>query len=241
MFCKANKLGVLLLAGAAMASVSSAASADVLVTRSIGDAAREYPRGTRLADNAVLTLTRGDSVTVLTPQGTRTFRRPGRWRVDGRRVLANGNLARVSTGIARTGVSRGLTDENGVPFRTVWQIEMNEPGTVCFAPDAPVTVRRGSAEAPREVTVTRTTDGATRTLTYGESDWAAAWPADFEKSPDVAYEISYAGAVSPNSITFLPLGVSSSDEVAVGAALLENGCDAQFQAMMAAAQPADEG
>ncbi|MCA1749272.1 MAG: hypothetical protein LC634_06980, partial [Sphingomonadales bacterium] len=94
MFCKANRFGVLLLAGAAMASVSTAAIADVLVTRSIGAAAREYPRGTRLADDAVLTITRGDSVTVLTSNGTRQFRTPGRWRVDGRRVLANGNLSR---------------------------------------------------------------------------------------------------------------------------------------------------
>lgn len=240
MFCKANKIGALLLAGAAMASISSAAGADVLVTQSIGAASREYPRGTRLPDDAVLTITRGDSVTVLTTSGTRRFSRPGRWRVDGRRVLANGNLARGSTsGLARTGVSRGVPDPNAPPARTVWQVEMSQPGSVCFVSSQASTIRRGSADAPRTLTITRTSDGATRTVTFGATEWSQPWPSDFERSPDIAYEISYAGAVTPTSITFLPLDVANeSDNVAVGAALIEQGCDGQFQAMMSAEEPA---
>lgn len=239
MFCMGSKFGILLLAGAAAASVSSAAMADVLVTRSIGAAAREYPRGTRLADDAVIELERGDSVTILGRNGTRQFRTPGRWRVDGRRVLANGNLSRANaSGLARTGVSRTGVGADGIPVRTVWQIEMSEPGKVCFVSGEANTIRRGSAEAPRELTVTRTSDGASRTVSFGESDWSQPWPGDFERSPDIAYEISYPGAVTPTSITFLPLAVDAEDEVAVGAALIENGCDAQFQAMMENAEPA---
>ena len=242
MFFKGNRIGVLLVAGCAMASIGSMAAADVLVTQSSGEAARQYPRGTRLPDSATITIGRGSSVTVLTTTGTRSFRTPGSHRVDGQRVLAGGNLGRgSSSGLARTGVSRGVNNVEQIPQRTVWQVDYDETGSICFLPDHPVSVRRGSAGAPQAITITRKTDGASRTLNFGESEWSKPWPDDFSMSSGSEYSMSYAGAITPADITFLPLSIATGDPVALGEALLGNGCSDQFDAMVAAAGSAPAG
>src|ERR1044072_4364883 len=71
-----NKLGRTALA-ALLAAGAASAAANVLVVRSAGPSARPYPAGRSLADNARITLQAGDSLVILGPTGTRTFRGPG--------------------------------------------------------------------------------------------------------------------------------------------------------------------
>ena len=238
MFYKARKIGFYALAGASLAAISGTALADVLVTQSSGAAAREYPRGTKLADNAVITLDRGDSVTVLTSSGMRRFRGRGRHRVSGPRQVASGAVRTSgSAGVARLGVSR--TGETAAvdpaSIRSTWQVDIAESGPVCFLPDQQLSLWRSEAGTERTVTVTRVPDGASQTVSFAADERAQSWPSGFAAVPDTEYQISYPGAIAPTRITFRPIDADSADQIAVGAALAEQGCDAQFDAFVQSA------
>lgn len=102
------------LAGAALA-LPLAAMAGVVV-KSTGPSASRYPVGTKLDDDASITLKDGDVVTVLTADGTRVIRGAGTFRVGDRPKVAADRFAsltrkRAATRV-RTGAVRGTADEN---------------------------------------------------------------------------------------------------------------------------------
>src|SRR4029450_4662610 len=79
-----NRLKLSRLALAALLATGAAsAAANVLVVRAQGPSAKAYPAGRSLADNAQIQLRAGDSIIVLTPRGTRTFRGPGNFTASG--------------------------------------------------------------------------------------------------------------------------------------------------------------
>lgn len=242
MFYKASKLSRVALAAIALAATSGTAAADVLVAQSSGAAARTYPRGTRLADDASIVLGRGDRVSVLTPRGMQRFEGPGRFRVGGARQLASSALAsgRRSQSVARTGVSRGRPPARAgetVPvdhpmYRKVWQVNVAETGPFCYVAGQPVSLWRADAEAPATLTLTRGADRTSRTIEFAENQWAHEWPADFAAEAGAEYLLSWAGAEAPVRVIFQPLATDATDQVAVGAALLESGCEAQLDALV---------
>src|SRR3569623_2572415 len=64
---------------AALAATAGAASADILVLRADGPAAKAFPPGKRLPDSARLVLKASDELIVLASRGTRTIRGPGKF------------------------------------------------------------------------------------------------------------------------------------------------------------------
>jgi Tetratricopeptide repeat len=57
-------------------------SYDPIVIRSAGPSAEHYPRGTQIDRDSTLTLREGDSITVLTANGTRSFTGPGSFSLE---------------------------------------------------------------------------------------------------------------------------------------------------------------
>ena len=122
------------LAGAALA-MPVAAMAGVVV-KSSGPSASTYKVGTKLDDDATITLKAGDSVTVLTSKGTRVMKGAGTFRVgekpkEPRMRFANftrrNAAGRVRTGAVRTG------DTGGPATRpNMWYVDVTQPGTTCL-------------------------------------------------------------------------------------------------------------
>lgn len=241
MFYKLNKVALYAVAGASLAAIGTAASADVLVTSSSGYAAREYPRGTSLNDNAVFVLRRGDTVVVLTPQGTRRFRGPGRFRATGARQRSGNVLASASSSSVRprTGVIRsgpGALDASDYPERGTWQVDISDSGNFCYVATQPITIWRPSMDDAQQITITRRTDNVSETVIFDEDQAAQAWPTGFTAVPGAEYWINWDNNIVATRITFTQLSVDLADPVAVGAALHENNCDDQLDALVRQAE-----
>lgn len=227
MFFKANKSALYAVMGIALAATGSAALADVLVTRSSGSIAREFPRGSRLGDTQTLRLSAGDRVTVLTSSGTRQFNGPGRFRVDGPlRTAAGGVTTSGRNGTARTGVSRGPN----MLVRTPWQVNIIESGAFCVVDGQPVELWRGNASIDAEVVVTRVADGESMTVSMAMGEHSAAWPAGLALTGGT-YTVVIDGSTAHAHMEFVPVDVEADDAVAVGGAFLSNECDGQLEAM----------
>lgn len=235
MFYKASKSALYAVAGIALASMGGTAMADVLVTQSSGAIGRELPRGTRLPDDRIITLRAGDSVTVLTSNGTRRFTEPGRYRVSGPRQVASGGLNRQGrNGIARAGISRGPNDLAPISDanRTQWQLDIDQPGTFCIAEGRPVSLWRSNASQAAAVIVTRASTGASMTVTLPAGDFSQSWPDGMEMESGI-YTIQVTGDPVEREIEFVTVDGDLSDPVILGAALMENECSVQLEAMTA--------
>ncbi len=232
MFCKVNRPIMYGIAAAALATTSTAAMADVLVTRSSGSAAREYPRGTRLADDHVLVLRSGDRVTVLRRTGTRVFNGPGRFVASGGRTVASMTLGGSGArSTIRAGVSRGTPEAEEVepaPVRNVWQVDVEQSGPFCTLAGQSVSLWRNSAAEPADVVITRTSDGESVTVSFTAEQHAHVWPEQFGTDGG-GYTISGVGQGA--QVAMMRLEVPANDAVAVGAALLENDCGPQLDAL----------
>ncbi|QLC21321.1 hypothetical protein HFP51_03445 [Parasphingopyxis sp. CP4] len=243
MFYRVSKSLMVATAGIALASMGSAAMADVLVTRSSGAIAREHPRGSRLDDGEVIRLRAGDRLTVLGRSGTRQYSRPGRYTIGARlRVATGGITTQGQNGIARTGVSRGLPSIAPISAanRTVSQMDIDQSGAFCMLEDAPVSLWRSNASQAAEVTVTRVADGAAMTVQFAAGDFSVGWPENFGAT-NGAYVISTEPSAT-TQITIVDVAADTSDALALGSELLSNGCEVQLEAFTAnydTAEPED--
>ena len=232
MFYKVSKSALFATAGIALASMGSAAMADVLVTRSSGAIAREYPRGSRLDNGDVIRLRAGDELTVLSRTGTRQYSRPGRYTIGASlRVAASGIQTRGQNRIPRTGASRGLPSLAPISAanRTVWQLDIDQPGTFCMLASEPVSLWRSNASEAVDVVVTRTADGENMTIRFAEGDFSVGWPEDLTAmSGD--YVIGAPATSAGTQISIVSIETDSTDHLALGAALIENGCEVQLEA-----------
>ncbi|MEO1169667.1 MAG: hypothetical protein AAFW97_13250 [Pseudomonadota bacterium] len=246
MFYKASKSALYAVAGIALASMGGTAMADVLVTQSSGAIGRELPRGTRLPDDRIITLRAGDSVTVLTSNGTRRFTEPGRYRVSGPRQVASGGLNRQGrNGIARAGISRGVPGLAPIQAanRTHWQVDIDQSGTFCIAEDRPVSLWRSNASQAAAVIITRASTGASMTVTLPEGDFSQSWPGGMAMEAGI-YTIQVTGDPVERQLEFVTVEGDVSDPIVLGSALMEHECNVQLEAMTAnfeTVEPGEDG
>ena len=246
MFYKASKSALYAVAGVALATMSGTAMADVLVTQSSGAIGRELPRGTRLPDDRIITLRGGDSVTVLTSNGTRRFARPGRYRVGGTTQTASRGIRTTgSRGVAMTGASRtfdGLAPISAAS-RSVWQIDIDQPGRFCLADSRPISLWRANASQAAAVIITQSSSGASMTVTLPEGHFSQSWPENMTAERGI-YTIQITGDPLERQIEFVTIDADLTDPLSVGGALVEHGCEVQLEAVTAnyeMVQPDDGG
>ena len=128
-----SQVAALALAGAALA-LPVAAMAGVVV-KSTGPSSNKYPVGTKVDDNASITLKAGDVVTVLTGDGTRVIKGAGTFRVGDRPQVASDRFAsltrkRAATRV-RTGAVRGESEDT-VTKPSRWYVDVTRSGTICL-------------------------------------------------------------------------------------------------------------
>lgn len=214
-------------------AAGTAASADVLVVRSLGNAARTYATGRSLPDNASLTLTGGDTVTILTTRGTRTFRGPGRFSVAA--TAAAGGMAGAFAGPrtrARIGAVRGPA---GPPTLSPWQIDAFRSGTACVADPANVTLWR--ADPSDRVRLSIASEDKTQNVDWPAGASTLQWPAAIPVRAGADYRLAPRGRSEATRLRILAVPNASGDNQAIAATLIRFGCTAQLDRMLAALPP----
>lgn len=236
-------MAALALGGAALA-LPVAAMAGVVV-KSTGPSSTKYPVGTKLDDNASITLRAGDVVTVLTAEGTRVIKGAGTFRVGDRPQVASDRFAsltrkRAATRV-RTGAVRGDTD-TAPTNPNLWFVDVTRSGTICLYDLATVRLWRpatGSVETYRVVGH----DGSNPVeVTF--DDVAAVIPLDPARLPIVEgghYVITAPNGNTSAELNFVLLADDLEAPDVLAEALIAKGCSVQLETLASTLEASAEG
>lgn len=228
--CWGKRTAAALLAGLAM--VSTAAQAGVVVKAS-GPSAGQYPVGKKLDDSASISLRAGDSVTVLTANGTKVITGPGQFTVGVRGESKRSTFAvltrQAATRQVRTGAVRSGSSTAAPTNPSLWNMDVTQPGKFCLAETARVSFWRpetaeeriyvlGSGESDYLVQLKFPAGAAQASLT------AAQLPLDSNRN----YRLSSEAGGAPRPVEFVVLEAVPDAADALGALLAEKGCTTQL-------------
>lgn len=224
----------MVLAGAALL-LPVAAMAGVVV-KSTGPSATRYPVGTKLDDNASITLKAGDVVTVLTAKGTRIIRGAGTFRVGDRPQVASDRFAaltrkraatRVRTGAVRDGMDGEVTNPS------LWYVDITRSGTVCLYDLATVRLWRPATEGTATYRISAHGGGdAHADVTFDDTVTVAALdPARLPVSEGGHYMITGPDGTTSSHINFVLLPGEYDAPDALAEALIARGCTVQLETL----------
>ena len=218
----------------ATAFTTTAVHAATIVVRSNGPSAGAFPVGKTLPTGAAITLKAGDVLTVLDAGGTRVLRGPGRVAVSGAgQANVNGIAALIAdTGArqTRTGATRGAIAAAPHPTN-VWFVDMTRGGNFCVSDVKALALWRAASDRAASWTVTRAGAPPVQ-IQFRPGQAVAAWPlAALPVTDGARFRIE--GSM-PVTITtrLLPSSPASLDSAAQ--ALLDHGCTAQVDTLVAA-------
>ena len=222
------------LAAGLLLATATASSAAVLVVRSTGPSAKNFPAGKSLDDNARINLKANDMLVVLDARGTRTLRGPGVF-TPGSAAKAAGTMSSLSAvagagrGRARVGAVRSVGTGPAKP--NIWQIDVSKSSNACITSPANVTLWRPDASRPVTLNVSGAR-GTSRQLPWAAGQSTLAWPSDLPVSDGVDYRLSWDGAAAPTRVQFrtLPTKPTALDDIA--STLISNGCNAQLDLLI---------
>ncbi|MBI1403381.1 MAG: hypothetical protein GC147_09220 [Porphyrobacter sp.] len=226
-------LRALTLGGAALA-LPAAAMAGVVV-KSTGPSSTAYPVGTKIDDDASITLKAGDVITVLTSDGTRVIKGAGTFRVGDRPQVATDRFAsltrkRAATRV-RTGAVRGETDE-AVTNPSLWYVDVTRSGTVCLYDLA--TVRLWRPGAPDTITyrMFNRENGASVDVTFDETVTVAALdPTRLPIVEGAPYTITGPDNATSAQVSFVLLEGDFETPDTLAEALIAKGCTVQLETL----------
>lgn len=219
---------------AAGLSVAMAAGAQAgVVVKASGPSAGQYPVGKKLDDSSTVTLKAGDSITVLTANGTKVIKGPGQFTVgvrgESRRstfavLTRQASGARVRTGAVRAGASAAAAVNP-----SLWNMDVTKPGRFCLANPAVVSFWR-PASAGERVYVLRS--GQSDYLVQVKfADGAAVASLTGEQLPlasNRSYRLSSEAGGAPQPVEFVLLDSVPDTPDGLAAVLAEKGCEAQL-------------
>jgi hypothetical protein len=221
------------LAGAALL-LPVAALAGVVV-KSTGPSASRYPVGTKIDDNASITLREGDVVTVLTADGTRIIKGAGTFRVGDRPQVAADRFASLTRKRAanrvRTGAVRG--EPEGEPTNpSLWYVDVTRSGTICLYDLATVRLWRPGTTGTSTYRMFNRENGAAVDVTFDEAVMIAALdPARLPIVEGAPYTITGPDNATSAQISFVLLGEDFATPDALADALIAKGCSVQVEAL----------
>jgi hypothetical protein len=231
---KARHIAVALL----LASSATAASAAILVVRSTGPSAKNFPPGKSLSENGKITLKANDMLVVLDGRGTRTLRGPGTFApgAPAQGATRSAPAATVASATpqrrARIGAVRGTGLKAG-PARpaNIWQIDVTKSSTICLADKSNVTLWRGDATKPVTLTLSRA-GGTSDKIQWPAGQATVTWPGGVEIADGADYRLSWPGAATPTTVRFKTLSAKPGGLEDTATALIQNGCDAQLDLLI---------
>lgn len=220
-------LGLLMTAGAA--------SAQLLVVRSVGPSAGKYTTGSVIPATATLMLKAGDEVVVMDGAGTRSLKGPGNIAASGPSQAASlssslaGLTRQTNRGAARIGAVRG-TVAGVIP--SLYAIDVDGDGSYCVTGSSPASLWRADAAAARTVTLKAGDKSATVNFAAGQA--SLPWPAKL--APTATTEVIAASNDINHMLTIKPLTPEPKDFAALTAAFASNGCSRQIAFLKKAAE-----
>src|SRR3954453_23832534 len=143
-------------AAVAIATLSSAGIANVVVVKSLGPSAKAYPPGKTLPETAKINLQGGDIVTVLGPASAQTLRGPGNF--DAKQVT----LASAAGQRGRFGALRAAEIAHNP---SVWDIDASQGGKICVTDPAKLQLWRPDSETAATVEI-RSPEGKSQQLSW---------------------------------------------------------------------------
>lgn len=237
-----RRIGPALLAGAALALPGAVAAG--VVVKSTGPSATRYPVGTKVDDNASVTLKAGDVLTVLTAEGTRIIKGAGTFRVGDRPQVAADRFAsltrkRAATRV-RTGAVRG--EPEGEPTNpSLWYVDVTRSGTICLYDLATVRLWRPGTEGTSTYTIADHAGTGQAEVTFDDTVTVAALdPARLPITEAGHYMISAPGGSTSAQISFVLLGEDITAPDALAEALIAKGCTVQLEALAAGLEQSAE-
>jgi hypothetical protein len=216
----------------------SAAAAEVLILRSAGPSARNYPAGRRVADNTSFTLRPGDVVVVLANGATRTFRGPGSYSALGP-VRRGPQMAGGSNVRRQTGAVRGNEGSAVAIPADIWQFDVSQSGRACVLPGQRPVLWRSQSDRAVRLTITPQS-GAAQTVSWNAGQATLQWPASVPIIDGASYQLNWSGAPGPVRVTARTLtGLQIGNVDAVASAFLDNNCRSQLDVLIATRAAAD--
>jgi hypothetical protein len=209
----------------------SYAAADVLILRSVGPSARNYPAGKKVPDNTSFALRPGDSIVVLAGGGTRTFRGPGTFNANA--PTTPGGLAAAAGVRRQTGAVRGGAEAEVRRPTDVWQVDISQSGRACVPAGRRPTLWRSNSQQTVALTITPQT-GAAQTVNWTQGQATVDWPAAIPIVDGATYQLSWTGGTAPTRLTARTLtGITVTNLEAVATALIEKECRGQLDVLIA--------
>lgn len=233
---KARALG-LALAGACL-SVSGAAAAGVVV-KSTGPSAGTYPVGKKVADTSTITLRAGDKITVLVDGGTKVMQGPGTFRVGEGATRTRARFARLTrqgaSNRARTGAVRGGA-KGSASMPNLWLVNVAASGTTCLYDLENVQLWRPTADEGATYTIAEQGSETKFEVSFVTTEPDRALDPEGMKLADGStYTITgpSEGETLPTSVEVKIVALTETyrQPDALAAALAENGCMGQLEAL----------
>lgn len=218
------------ITAAALLTLPAGAMAGIVVASS-GPSAKTYPPGTKLPDDAKITLKASDRVTILDKRGTRVLSGAGTFTVGS----ASGP-SRTSTFVAlttqrsasrvRTGAVRG-SGPDGKPLRpNLWYVDVTSPGPVCIVDPGEVRAWRPGNQGNATYTVKPAAGGAAIRLSFADGSMVAPWSGGAPVADGSSYLISSGTAADVKvTVRLLPQRDYAPEDLAE--LLLAKGCESQ--------------
>lgn len=128
-----------------------------VVVKSSGPSAATYKVGTKVADGSEITLKAGDTVTVLTSEGTQVLKGAGSFTIgerpkEPRMRFANFTRKNASRRV-RTGAVRSADSGGAPPRPNMWFVDLTQDGTTCLYDFETVRLWRPDASIPATYTI----------------------------------------------------------------------------------------
>ena len=234
-----------ILAAGIVLATASVSSAAVLVVRSSGPSAKNFPAGKSIDDKAQISLKANDMLVVLDARGTRTLKGPGMF-TPGGPAKAAGTMSSLSAvtgankGRARVGAVRSVGAGPAKP--NIWQVDVSKSSNICVTSTSNVTLWRQDASKP----VTLTVAGGSANNGSKQISWAAgqstlAWPSDLPISDGVDYRLTWDGGTAPTKLQFRTLATKPTALEDIATTLIRNGCSAQLDLLIETVRLPEDG
>lgn len=212
-------------AAIAIAVSSTAATAAVVVVRSLGPSAKAYPPGKTLPEGAKINLQGGDVVTVLGPSSAKTLRGPGSF--DAKEVaLASAAGQRGRFGALRAG--------EVAHSPSIWDVDVSQSGKFCVADPAKLQLWRPESDGAGKVTIS-STDGKSQPLSWAAGKALAAWPSALPLTSGAQYLVEGLDGGDKNNFELVIVKAAPNDLVGAAQVLIANGCQNQLDLLVSGA------
>lgn len=229
-------LGAILLVG-----VSGTAIAQNIVIRSTGPSASSYPAGKKLPSNAKLALKNLDVVTVLGKSGTRVFKGPGTYSLNGSAqtssstrlasFISNRGSSRARTGAVR---SAGVGVSDAEPRNpNLWFLDVTKGGKFCVADANALVLWRPDYTGSATASVVEPKNGTVTKVAWSKGNPLKSWPIEAAPIKDGAsYQLIGSNVEKSVEVNFVMLDKAPQNLDDTAAALIANGCESQLDLLV---------